>query len=524
MINICENTRTMASISTQILIAGAGVTGLGIAWDACLRGMKVLVVEQADIGEGTTGRFHGLLHSGGRYVTSDPLSARECAAENATLRRIVPHAIEDTGGMFIATPADPVDFPDRWKAASETIGLPFEEVSTATALSVEPNINPRSSRVFRVQDGSIDSFDLTHALVSAIRRCGGRVLLRHRLESLHMRESSFAGAEVKNLATGEILSVGADFLVNAAGPWAAQVARLADIHIPITLGKGVMIAISQRLTHTVVNRCRPPDNGDILVPVGTVSVLGTTDTQVKDAEDLAIDPSEVDLLLAEGDVLIPGLAESRAMRAWSGIRAFYQPERNFTGTRGLSRAHAIVDHEGMDGFAGMVSILGGKLTTFRLIAEEAVNLLSTKLGIDSECTTQTALITPAEKSYYGLPDMARREAGSPASPTVICECEGIPADALMHTIGDHEGYLLDDLRRDLRLGMGPCQASFCAIRASEISSRMHPSTGDISGLSAFLIERWKGNSPLAWGATLRQMELQRRIYQDLLGFRPDQES
>ncbi len=99
----------MSSLSTQVLVIGGGATGLGIAWDAALRGLKVVLIEQSDIGQGTSGRHHGLLHSGGRYAISDPVSARDCASENRILRKIASHTIEDTGGLFVATPADPVD-------------------------------------------------------------------------------------------------------------------------------------------------------------------------------------------------------------------------------------------------------------------------------------------------------------------------------------------------------------------------------------------------------------------------------
>ena len=83
-------------LSTEILILGGGATGLGAAWDAALRGFKTLVLEKGDLAHGTSGRYHGLLHSGGRYVIRDPQSARECAEENQRLRRLLPSAIEDT--------------------------------------------------------------------------------------------------------------------------------------------------------------------------------------------------------------------------------------------------------------------------------------------------------------------------------------------------------------------------------------------------------------------------------------------
>src|SRR5258706_14571778 len=89
-------------LSTEILVIGGGATGLGVAWDAALRGYKTLLVEKGDLAHGTSGRYHGLLHSGGRYVVRDPRSALDCYRENLILKRIMPSAIEDTGGGFAA--------------------------------------------------------------------------------------------------------------------------------------------------------------------------------------------------------------------------------------------------------------------------------------------------------------------------------------------------------------------------------------------------------------------------------------
>src|SRR3970282_2866034 len=117
----------------------------------------------------------------------------------------------------------------------------------------------------------------------------------------------------------------AQAVVNAAGPYAGGVAAMAGLHLPLAFGKGTMIAIASRLTHTVLNRCKPPHDGDIIVPVGTVCVLGTTDVPVRSPTDLAMEPWEIDLLLSEGQILIPTLRRHRALRAGAGIRALYRP-------------------------------------------------------------------------------------------------------------------------------------------------------------------------------------------------------
>jgi glycerol-3-phosphate dehydrogenase len=509
----------MTEISTQLLIVGGGVTGLGAAWDACLRGLKVVLIEQNDIGQGTSGRYHGLLHSGARYVIADPKSAKDCATENQILRRIVPHTIEDTGGFFIATPADPVDYPDRWFAACHEHNVDVEEIPTELALRIEPGLNPRISRAFRVLDASLDSFELLHALVSAIRNAGGQVWLRHRLESLTLNGNTVVAAQVTNVTTGERVTISADFFVNAAGPWTRKIANLAGIDFSIVLGKGTMVALSSRPVHTIINRCRHPSDGDIIVPVGTVAVLGTTDIEVQSPTELAIEPREVDLLLAQCEILLPDLAQYRPLRAWAGVRPLYRPVRGESGsTRTLPRGHVLLDHAESDSVHRMVSIYGGKLTTFRLMAEHVIDLVVERLGTGTACRTSDTPLDPEHRKFFQLPTRLAAFETSIGSDReqIICECELVTRSAIEEAFRSSSSPDLDDVRRDLRLGMGPCQAGFCAYRAAGIAHEIMPSPPDDGGLISFLEERWRGVRPLGWGETLRQMELTRRIYIDLL--------
>src|SRR5690349_17682576 len=108
--------RMPPTLSTEVLVIGGGATGLGTAWDAARRGYKTLLVEKGDLTHGTSGRYHGLLHSGARYVVRDPHSAVDCARENAILKRLMPSAIEDTGGYFVALDEDPPDYVEPFLA------------------------------------------------------------------------------------------------------------------------------------------------------------------------------------------------------------------------------------------------------------------------------------------------------------------------------------------------------------------------------------------------------------------------
>jgi glycerol-3-phosphate dehydrogenase len=510
----------MPASSTELLVIGGGATGLGVAWDACLRGIKVVLVEQSDLGQGTSGRYHGLLHSGGRYVLSDPPSARDCARENEILRRLAPSTIEDTGGLFISTPTDPADFPDRWLIACREAGVPAEEVTLPQVLQAEPLLNPALTRAFRVRDGSLDSFDLLHLLAESIRSSGGQVWLRHKVDRILTHRGAVVGAEVIDLKTRERRRVGAQVVVNAAGPWARDVASMARVDLPIALGRGAMVAMASRLVNTVVNRCKPPSDGDILVPVGTVCILGTTDEAVQSPDDMTIAPWEIDLLLAEAEVLVPGIATHRALRAWSGIRPLYRPTpASGAETRVLPRAHTILDHAATQGVSGMVSVIGGKLTTFRLMAEEVMRVVAPSLGARPDCATASTPLEPAGRPYHRLPHRLEQMEHPPSAPppSVVCECELVTRPTLESALQSIETPDLDDLRRDLRLGMGPCQAAFCGYRAAGLTLRTLPSAPPDGGLGDFLQERWRGLRPLAWGQTIRQLEFSRRIMAELLG-------
>src|SRR2546421_1605312 len=184
--------------------------------------------------------------------------------------------------------------------------------------------------------------------------------------SLELLEGKVVGARVHDELNGEELEIHADVVVNAAGAWAGQIANLAGCEVTVLPGKGIMIAMNHRLVNTVVNRCKPPSDGDIIVPIRTVSVIGTTDVRVADPDELEVTQAEVEEMLDEGEKLVPGFREVRALRVWAGARPLFATEQ-VTDTRQVSRSHALLDHLERDGVRGLITITGGKTTTFRLM-------------------------------------------------------------------------------------------------------------------------------------------------------------
>ena len=514
----------MAGLATDVLVIGGGATGAGVAWDVALRGFDVVLVDRADLAEGTSGRFHGLLHSGGRYVVKDPVAAEECVAENAILRRVVPDCIEDTGGLFVTTPDDDPAYGDQFLEGCRAAALPAEEIDVAETLRMEPRLNPRIKRAFTVPDASIDAWKTVWSLARGAAAHGARILTYHRVIDLLVEGDAVTGARLRNELTGEELDVEAGFTLNASGAWAAQIVKMAGIEgVGVIPGKGIMIAMNHRLVNTVINRCTMPADGDILVPIRTVSVIGTTDERAADPDEIPPTQEEVDAMLDDGERLVPGFREARAMRVWAGVRPLFQDEKA-TGeeaidTRDVSRTHAVVDHVARDGVGRFLTMSGGKLTTLRLMAQDLVDAMCRQLGDERQCRTETEIPPGNEDGeHYSLASRLRQRERTLQDEQLICECEMIGRRRLEEAMRRRGSVNLDDIRRSMRLGMGPCQGGFCIYRATGI---LH-GVGRLDGAQAseslrrFLQERWKGMWPILYGDQLRQARLDDWIFQGLL--------
>jgi glycerol-3-phosphate dehydrogenase len=507
------------ALECQLLVIGGGSTGAGVAWDAALRGFQVILADRGDLATGTTGRFHGLLHSGGRYAVRDTSSARECARENEILRRVATESIEDTGGLFVSTPQDDPEYADRFLAGCGEAGIAVEEISPREALRREPRLNPKVRRAFSVADGSIDSWKLVWACARGAEQRGARILPYHPVTALVREGDRVVGGRLRDLRSGADVEVRAECVINAAGAWSGQIAKMAGCEVGVRPGKGVMVAINHRLANCVVNRCNMPGDGDIVVPSHSVSVIGTTDTPVEDPDDIEPTAEEVAKMMTAGDILLPGFSQARALRVWSGARPLLPKAAAGSDDRAVTRSHTVLRHAERDGVAGLVSIAGGKLTTYRLMAKDTVDAACAELGVERTCTTaETPLPGSTGHNYYRLPDhQADFEKGRADNP-MVCECELVSRSDLLAAARRNPKVQIDDLRRVLRIGMGPCQGGFCAFRTAAIlhGQKEYGRSQANATLRAFVQERWKGQRPVLWGQQLRQAQLDAWIFQGVL--------
>ncbi len=376
----------------HILIIGGGVGG-ALAHDLALRGYRVTLVEKGELLSGTTGRHHGLLHSGARYVLHDPEAARECWQENQILRRIAPQAIEPNGGLFVALDERDQSFYGRFVDRCRSIGIPAQPLSGAQAIRMEPALNPTLQGAVLVPDAGMDAWRLPMHFFATARANGAEIRNFTEVTALRMTGRTVAGVDVLDHRTQGIASIGADLVVNAAGPWSGRVAAMAGVRIPLQLGPGVMVSVRGRLTQRVINRLQPAGEGDILVPQRGLSILGTTAWLADDPDAVAVPPDHVQRLFELGRTLVPEVGRLKPLAVWSACRPLLRSQAAADPYR-ISRSFDCFDHAPRDGVEGLITLIGGKATTLRAMAEKAADLVDRKTGRSIACRTRETMLLP----------------------------------------------------------------------------------------------------------------------------------
>ena len=529
----------MKTVETDVVIIGGGATGAGVFRDCALRGLKTILIERDDIANGTTGRNHGLLHSGARYAVTDPHSAKECIHENRLLKRIARHCIEETDGLFMTLPEDELSFQETFINACSVADIETHVLSRDEALKLEPNANPNMLSAVRVPDGTLDPFRLTASNVLDANEHGGQLMSYTKVVNLIIEQGIVRGVNCIDMETGETVVVRAQQIVNAAGIWGQQIAEYADLSIKMFPAKGSLIIMDYRINSMVLNRCRKPADADILVPGDTVSIIGTTSRKIPydKIDNIKVDNDEIDILIAEGEKLAPILGKSRVLRAYCGIRPLISLDGDNSG-RNISRGIVIRNHQETDALPGLVTVAGGKLMTYRLMAEMTTDVVARNIGNTTRCTTAETLlpgaaeITQKTSITISLPVKVSAQyrhgersseflKNDPQAQAVICECEMITRGELEYAIEHLNARSLVDLRRRTRLGMGPCQGEVCACRAADVlqsaRSKQGKTTSVATDLDEFIQTRWKGVQPILWGDALREADFTYWTYQGLLG-------
>jgi glycerol-3-phosphate dehydrogenase len=383
--------RTLPEGEFDVLVIGGGITGTGVARDAALRGLRVALVEQDDFASGTSSRSSRLVHGGVRYLEHGQLAlVFESSQERRTLLHIAPHLVRPLGFTWPVYAKARVR---RWQLAAaltlyDALAL-FRNVHRHERLDVdgiltrEPRLRAQGLRGgARYFDAATDDARLTLATALSAREAGATLVTHARVEDILRADGRVSGAVVRDMLGDGAVTVRARVVVNASGPWSDRVGALAEAPEGggVRGSKGVHIAVPRgRVANVEALTLLAPQDGRVMfvLPAGDFAIIGTTDTfEEVDPREVRASRRDVEYLLAAASHFFPAaqLAMADVVSAWAGLRPLAAgPAAGDPGS--ASREHAIVEP-----LPGLVSVTGGKLTTYRAMAAEVVDVVQRVLG------------------------------------------------------------------------------------------------------------------------------------------------
>jgi glycerol-3-phosphate dehydrogenase len=382
----------LANDAFDVLVVGGGITGAGVARDAAMRGLRTALVEQDDFASGTSSRSSRLVHGGVRYLEHGQLKlVFESSAERRVLRRIAPHLVRPLAFVWPVYRGARVA---RWKLAAglmlydllalfRNVGR-HERLSRRGVLAREPRL--RADALLggaRYWDAATDDARLTLATIRSAVAAGATVLNHARVTSLATVEGRVSGARVTDAVSGTTIDITARVVVNATGPWSDVVERMADgAARPAVRGsKGVHVSVARdRIDNVGALTLLSPRDGRVMfvLPAGDFAIVGTTDTyETVDPGQVRASEDDVSYLLDAANHFFPsaGLVREDVVSAWAGLRPLMAVQGGSDDPSAASREHTISEH-----VPGLVTVTGGKLTTYRAMASEVTDAAQRSLG------------------------------------------------------------------------------------------------------------------------------------------------
>jgi glycerol-3-phosphate dehydrogenase len=266
------------------------------------------------------------------------------------------------------------------------------------------------------------------------REHGAQILTGCEVTGLLRQGDRVCGVQVYDRQLHQARTLYAGVVVNAAGIWGQRIAEYADLRITMFPAKGSLLILDHRINNLVINRCRKPADADILVPGDTISLIGTTSMHIPydEIDDNRVTTAEVDTLLREGEKLAPVMGRTRILRAYSGVRPLVASDNDPSG-RSVSRGIVLLDHAQRDGMEGFITITGGKLMTYRLMAEWATDAVCRKLGNTTPVPRPRAPLPgsqePTESTLQKIISLPTRCAARPSTVTAIALRPGLATAA-----------------------------------------------------------------------------------------------
>lgn len=505
----------------DVAIIGGGVNGTGVARDLALRGLKVVLFERNDLAFGASGNSSGMIHGGVRYLSSAPHVTEQSCRDSGYIQHIAPHL------LFRMPFLMPVKSSRQARVMFELIDAYFRAYDDYQPLKHgQPHCRLDPGELSRLEPGlrgsivggiSFDEWGIDGARLCVLNALdailhGGRVHVHTTVERVARTpgEDESGGArylvEARDRTTQERIRACARVVVNATGAWTTITAALGGLpqeRVRVRPGKGIHVFIDRRVTNYGIVSETIDGRQIFLYPWQNMSVIGTTDDDYYgDLDDVHATSEEVRYLVQGVARVFPSVRAARAIGTWAGVRPTlyaYGPNED-----ALSREHEVVDHAG-DGAPGVYSMVGGKLASYRIFAQELSDLVARREFESAvPCSTHIRPLPGGESvpdalgmaERYAMTPVAvrrvvyrhgaiasrilERTARRPAEREVICPCEPVMEAEVRHVVREELACTVDDVARRTRLGLGACGGMRCAARCGQIVAEergLSPSQG-----------------------------------------------
>ena len=518
----------------DVVVIGGGVTGAGIARDLALRGLSVLLLEKGDWGAGTSGASSWMIHGGPRYLEYDwDTTRRSCidAGHIVTIARnlvyrvvfiipVLPHDRNNIERMETA-----MEVYDRFQPLKKA--HPHRRLTAAEARQAEPGLSPDVIAAVTMEEWGVDPHRLVYANVQDAMAHGARALNHTRVTDLIRDGGKVIGVRYRG-PDGATSEARARVVVNATGPWSPEIGTMAGVKVDLRPAKGIHIVYPHRISNFSIS-AESIDGRDLLmVAHAGFTLLGTTDDDFYgDLDSVDVQEDEVEYLLQGFERVFPAIRDYRPVRTTTGVRPTLFKWRRYEDE--LSRRYEVIDHSA-SGAEGFITIAGGKLSMYRLMAEETSDAVCRKLGHEAPCTTATRPLPGNESDPEPASDLASR-CGIPAlavvrlqgrhgsnaekvldegnTARILCRCEPVTESELVYAARHEQVGTLADAFRRVGVAAGPCAGAACILRAAEVVGRElgWSATQRFDAAREFVRGAWLGRAPVLPHAGWAQEEL-----------------
>ena len=529
----------------DVVVIGGGVTGAGIARDLSLRGLSVLLLEKGDWGAGTSGSSSWMIHGGPRYLEFDWDTTRLSCVDAGHIVTIARNLVYRVVFLIPVMPHDRNNI-ERMETAMEVYDRfqplkhahPHRRLTGKEALQAEPGLSPDVIAAVTMEEWGVDPHRLVYANVQDAVAHGARALNHTRVTELVKDGGKVLGVRYRT-ADGATSEARARAVVNATGPWSPELGAMAGVDIRLRPAKGIHIVYPHRISNFSIS-AESVDGRDLLmVAHAGFTLLGTTDDDFYgDLDSVDVLEDEVDYLLQGFERVFPRIRDYRPVRTTTGVRPTLFKWRKYEDE--LSRRYEVIDHASQDA-DGFITIAGGKLSMYRLMAEETSDAVCRKLGHQVASTTASRPLPgnesdpepPAElAARCGISALAAMKLQSRhgtnaekvldegGTSRILCRCEPVTEAELVYAARLEQVRTLADAFRRVGVAAGPCAGAACILRTAEVIGRElgWSASQRFDAAREFVRGAWLGRAPVLNEAGWAQEELAQGAMRGLMGF------